>query len=79
MTIAPTPPKTTAPVAPSRAAATPDCISPSSLDAEMAKPEMELIRPRISSGVFSWTSDPRTKTDTMSADPSTASMASERK
>ncbi len=37
ITIAPTPPNTTAPVAPSNAAARPDCISPSSFEAEIGE------------------------------------------
>src|SRR5690606_18528285 len=74
-TTAPAPPKATAPTAPSTPAISPARNSPSSLEAEMARPEMAETRPRIASGVLSWISELRTNTEIMSAAPSSASKA----
>src|SRR5690606_3209311 len=52
-TIAPTPPMATAPTAPSTAAMRPARNSPSSFEAEIARPEMAETRPRMESGVLS--------------------------
>ena len=60
------PPTTTALTGPIAAAIAPARISPSSFDTEMARPDAALTRPRIWSGVLSWISVPRTKTEKLS-------------
>ena len=69
----PTPPAITAPTGPSHSATVPALNSPSSLLAPMKVPLTALTRPRIASGVSSWTSVWRITTLTMSAPPLTAS------
>src|SRR5690606_28348527 len=76
---APTPPTTTAPTGPNAAAIAPARISPNSFEAEMARPDAALTRPRIWSGVLSWVSVPRTNTENMSAAPITTSTPSDSK
>ena len=73
----PIPPKTTAGTVPIRAAITPARNSPSSLEAPMKTDSTALTRPRNSSGVATWISTRRMMTLTMSAPPSSASIASD--
>ena len=75
----PIPPRTTAFTAPNHAAVIPDSNSPSSFDATTNIMLTALTRPRISFGVFSWTSVCRTTTLTMSEAPVTTSATSERR
>ena len=63
--------------APSHCAVSPDSNSPSSLLAPMKTMLTALTRPRIASGVASWTSAERTKTLTMSEAPAATRAASE--
>src|ERR1700716_2766270 len=63
------PPSTIAGTKPNHAAVTPDSNSPSSFDAPMNTEFTALTRPRISSGVFSCTSNDRTNTLIMSPTP----------
>src|SRR5262249_18221415 len=76
-TSVPTPPITTEGTVPNHAAVTPDSNSPSWFDEPMNTELTALTRPRISSGVCSWTSDDRITTLTMSDAPSSTSAASE--
>ena len=71
-------PTTTEPTGPIQAATAPARNSPSWLEAPMNVEFTALTRPRISSGVSSWTSVWRITTLTMSAAPLSASAASDR-
>src|SRR5207247_10135127 len=73
----PSPPIATDATVTNQAAVTPDSNSPSWFDAPMNIELTADTRPRIASGVRSWTSDCRTTTLTISAAPRTTSAESD--
>ena len=73
----PTPPSTAAGIAPNKAAVTPLSNWPSWLEALMNRKFTAPTRPRISSGVASWTSEKRITTLTISAAPRIASASTD--
>src|SRR5207248_9480742 len=67
--IVPMPPATTEITGPNSAAVNPDSSAPNSFDVPMKILFTDETRPRISSGVISWTIDPRMITLTLSNAP----------
>ena len=72
------PPPTTDATKPNQSAVRPDSNAPSSLDEPMNTALTAETRPRIASGVSTWTSVPRTTTLTLSSAPVSASAMNDR-
>src|SRR4029077_15186186 len=75
--IVPIPPATTETTGPNSAAVNPDSNAPNSFDVPMKILFTDETRPRISSGVTSWTIDPRMITLTLSNAPTRNNKASD--
>src|SRR5207302_11398887 len=73
----PIPPPTTEMTGPNNAAVSPDSSAPNSFEVPMKILFTAETRPRISSGVTSWTIEPRMITLTLSTAPATNNIASE--
>ena len=73
----PIPPDTTDTTGPKNCATVPDSNAPSSFDVPMNRPFKAETRPRIASGVSTWTSVPRSTTLMLSQAPSSTSRPSD--